>query len=53
MKTENLLDNPSSAPVRSPMLTDMLNQLATQVDNPILSSSPAVKEIRNKNKGKL
>lgn len=35
---------------RSPMLDMMMAQLATQVDDSILSSSPAIREIKHKEK---
>jgi len=53
METKILLNNSSSLPSRAPILADMLNQLTTQIDNPILNSSPAVKEMQNKSKVKL
>lgn len=53
METKALLNNSSSPANRSPILTDMLEQLATQADNPVLGSSPAIKEMQNKEKAKL
>jgi hypothetical protein len=53
METKTLLNNPSSLPSRSPILTDMIKQLAAQATNPVLSSSPAIKEMQNKAKAKL
>ena len=50
METKALLNNSSSLPSRSPILTDMLERLTTQVGNPILSSSPAIREMQNKEK---
>ena len=53
METKTLLNSPGSLPSRSPILTDMLERLSGQVSNPILSSSPAIKEMQNKEKTKL
>ena len=53
METKALLNSLSSLPNRSPILADMLNQLSNQSANPVLSSSPAIKEMQNKEKSKL
>ena len=53
METKALLNAPSSSSSRSPILADMLEQLSTQAANPILNSSPAIKEMQNKEKDKL
>ena len=53
METKTLLNNPSSLPNRSPILVDMLRLLANQIANPIISASPAVREMQNKEKDKL
>ena len=53
METKALLNNLSSLSHRSPILTDMLERLSMEVTNPILNSSPAIKEMQNKEKTKL
>ena len=53
VETKSLLNNLSSLPNRSPILIDMLERLSMEVTNPILNSSPAIKEMQNKEKTKL
>lgn len=53
MKTQELLNTENTRVSRTPILAGMLEQLTTQVDNPVLASSPAIKEMQQKAKDKL